>query len=94
MNFGCAAISRSGRPLADCSAALGVGMRTKRSSSIVSTAKPISTRYAPMNFGARSSIVQRLLVGPRMPPTRPPASTSEIAVGLKSGLATSAAAKR
>ena len=94
MYFGCDAISRIGRPAADRSAALGVGMRTKRRSTMVATAKPISTRYAPMNFGARSSIVQRLLVGPRMPPTRPPASTSEIAVALKSGLAMSAAAKR
>ena len=47
-----------------------------------------------MNFGPSMSMVQRLLVGPRMPPTSPPASTSEIAMGLKSPLATSAAAKR
>jgi len=33
-------------------------------------------------------------VRPRMPPTRPPARTSEMAMGLKSPLATSAAAKR
>ena len=47
-----------------------------------------------MNFGASESMVSRLVVGPRMPPTSPPASTSEIAVARKSGLATSAAAKR
>ena len=44
MNFGCAAISRSGRPVAACSAALGVGMRMKRSSTMVISAKPISAR--------------------------------------------------
>ncbi len=47
-----------------------------------------------MNFGVRLSTVQRLRLGPRMPPTRPPASTSEIAVALKSGVAASAAANR
>jgi len=47
-----------------------------------------------MNLGAARSTVSRLTLGPRMPPTSPPASTSEIAVGRKSALATSAAAKR
>ena len=94
MNFGCAAISRSGRPEAACSAALGAGMRMKRSSTMVAIANTMSTRYAPSNFLSARSTVHRLSVGPMMPPTKPPASTSEMAVGLYSGVATSAAAKR
>ena len=94
MYLGCAAIARSGRPAVERSAALGVGMRMKRSRNMVRSAMPISARYAPMNFGVSMPMVQRLMVGPRMPPTRPPASTSEIAVALKSPVATSAAAKR
>jgi hypothetical protein len=57
MNFGCAAISASGLPDAARSAAVGVGMRTKRRSSMVRSAKPISARYAPVNFGCRRSTV-------------------------------------
>src|SRR6266404_35687 len=39
-----------------------------------------------MNLASNRSIVQRLTPGPRMPPTSPPASTSEIAVGLVGGI--------
>ncbi len=44
MNFGCAAIWASGRPAAARSVAVGFGMRMKRSSAIVTSAKPISAR--------------------------------------------------
>ena len=86
MNFGCAAISRSGRP----ARRLLVGVR-RRDADRSAGAAMVSEREADeREVGAGEarrrarSTVKRLVVGPRMPPTSPPASTSEIAVRLKS----------
>src|SRR5688572_17037691 len=70
MYFGCETISRSGRPPADCSLALGVGMRIWRRSSMVAIANAMSTRYAPLDFDVRVSMDERLGVGPMKHATR------------------------
>ena len=54
----------------------------------------VVTPYLALLPEIAGSTVQRLSVGPIMPPTKPPASTSEIAVGRYSGVEASAAAKR
>ena len=95
MKVGWRMISPIGRPGSACSAAVSGGMRSGISASSVSADSTLMARNdAPNASPGIMSFVQFARLGPRMPPTIPPASTSEIAFALNAWGAESAAAKR
>ena len=94
MNTGLRMIARSGRPPPAFSSAEGRGTWTRDWTASATSATAASSTNDPRKGMANMSLPQRLIAGPRKPPTMPPASTSETARALSAGAATSAAAKR